>query len=1226
MRGLQVTAAAALALALLAGLLLASLSLGFGREALRRALEAELARSLALPVRIGALEGPLFPALALRDFAVGDAGAPLAAADRLALRLDGWALLRERRLVFAAVEAEGARLRFERGVDGSWTGPGIGAGGAGTGPALAIRSLTLSGARLELHWQEAGAAQHATARVELRASDLVLPWTAEAARAAALRLDLALEPAVLPRARLEGGELALELSDGQLSIARGALETSAGRLRLEGGASLSGAPATGELTLRFEALDVAAWSGRPGLAGALAGRADLALRRDAGAPLAATELNLTLAVERSTLALLREARLRGGVRQGSWRLEECELAGEGLDVSAEGRGTREAIETLRVAASVAQIERFARPGETFDLRGDLRLDAQVAGAFDRPEAHVSLAGERLALRGVSLGQLRAELRSTGEGRVRVEALSLEGGALPLRLEAPAELRVTADGVASDGVAVASGPQRLSLAGAVGRDGFAKARIEARALDTGVLARLLEAPVALAGAADLELALDGPLARPALSGELRWSQPRVDETGFESLVAEVETQAGSLSLRAQLRDADRELAHVVASLPYGPGPLGAGWLASPETRLELRAEAFELALLAPLLPDAVRQLRGPAQVDLELRGGDPPSARGSFLLQDGALRLAALGHRFAPLRVALQLVPNPVGFEIAELEIESQGQSASVRGVVTSRELRDVHVEAKGLEVARIAPWFGAPDDWSGRADLELELDGRFAAPRVSGRASWLEARIGDLPLETVDAEVSTEGDAARAELRVREAGAEVLHVQASAPFPLPPAPLADSRVHLEARGEGVELAILRPFLRGSLRDLAGRAELSLDLRGGSPEPVARGSLVLADASVRVPLLRQTFAPIRGRLELEPDALVVSSLELGPPQGAARLTGRIALDALEPRDVDLALTLHALQLARHPALRSDVSGEVRVSGPPDALRLVGDLAVADAAVSLRDESDAALKEIRVLANGTSSAAGELREEPTAPGVYQRASVDLRLAVPRNTWVRGPGTELEIHGNLRLHKDPLQDAVLIGSAEVVRGRYTFQTKRFDVRSGTATWDGGTALDPLLDVVAAHPVGDVTVLVYLTGRASAPTIRLGSEPAGLSESDALSYLFLGRPADQLGSEEQRGLESAAAGLAAGVAATQAAQLITQALPLDTVDVRMNEQGRPAELKVGKYVTDRIFVRYGRTLGPDPQDEVRVELRLSPHWSVGTEVSSDDSAGADVIWSLDY
>ena len=57
-----------------------------------------------------------------------------------------------------------------------------------------------------------------------------------------------------------------------------------------------------------------------------------------------------------------------------------------------------------------------------------------------------------------------------------------------------------------------------------------------------------------------------------------------------------------------------------------------------------------------------------------------------------------------------------------------------------------------------------------------------------------------------------------------------------------------------------------------------------------------------------------------------------------------------------------------------------------------------------------------------------------------------------------------------------------------------------------------------------------------------------------------------------------------------------------------------------------VGKYVHEDVYVRYGRTLSRDPVDEVSVEFRINENWSVESQASSDENAGADLIWSFEY
>lgn len=1214
--------------------LLFAVSRGLGRDTLRAWLEAEIGRQLGVPVRIAALEGPLVPGFTLLGLGLGPEQAPLVSVERLEVALNLATRLRGGSWTVEALLVDGLVASIRRSPDGSWQVPFPSAGGAEPVvlPPVWIRHLTLQHGRLDLRWDDGS---QLALQVDLGARDLRAPFTAAHLREVSGSLELRLDPGRSSPA-IHRAELAATVSSGRVAIARGVVEGRAGRLDFEGNVDLAdwleaAQPAGAELEADFSALDLGELSGRPQLSGALAGRARLEVQLAAGAALADAEAKLELAVEDSTSAAVESAQLRATLAGGRWLLSRCEVRGTGLELEAEGAGDGEAIERLRVNARVADLASFAPAGGLPEAAGQLALDLELSGPFRQLVGRASLHGDRLMLRGVALGSLAAELEGSGEGRIRVSSLGLSGGVAPLRLLEPSSLFLGDDAVTLEGLSLASDGGRLTIAGAIGSGFVRDLRLQARGLDVATLASLAGSPIPLEGHAEGELRLDGALPLPGIEAHIEWDRPGADSIAFGHLSARFESADRRLGGSVSVRDEDRELLSAEGSLPYDESTLDpAQWLASPHTSLVVRAESVELARFASLFPPVVEKPAGRIRLEFDLAGGEIPSGRGTVELAEGGVFIPALGRDVSPIRGSLRFEPHADGIQISAFELESAGRAISGHGVFDGVELHDTELRVQSLDADFAAPLLPSALEWSGAVDLTLTLAGPVARPEVAGSLLWRRPEIAGVPLESVEGEFELDGRIARGDLRVREGGREMLRIEGSAPYGDPVAAgqswLRAPDARLALRGEGVELALLQPFLSRRLRELHGRVDASVELLGGV-DPAARGSLVLTEGSVAVPLLRQTFAPIHGRLELTNDALVIEELRIGTSEAGGSLAGRVELRDLAPGAIDLRLLLNELPLARSPALKTDVAGELHLKGPLDALRFEGDVELHGLKVFLREEADASLREIRILANGADAGRrAELREAlPAEPGAFERAAVDVRLRVPRNSWLRGRGTELDLSGGLDLKKQPFQPAVLVGRAEVIRGSYVFQNKRFEVRRGTATFDGSAGVDPLLDVEAAHRVRDVTVLIFLSGRASEPSLRIGSEPA-MSESDALAYLFLGRPADQLGASERQGMESAATALATGVAAAQVTDLLTAALPIDTLDVKIDENGRPADVKVGKYVADRVFLRYGRTLGPEPEDEVGMEFRLNQNWSVGSEISTDESAGADLIWSLDY
>lgn len=1160
-RALRITGVALAALVVAFGF---ALSAGFARDALRAALERAASSGLGVPVRIATLEGPLFPHLAVTGLEVGPPEAPVATASRVALSVDPAALLGAGWSI-ARVRLEDPLIAVEQTDAGHWRVALPAAGDAGAPaeplPGIRIGELRATGGALELRFADG---RRERVSLDLKAGDLAVPLTPGGVARARAELVLgfrAASPAAFP---LRAADLRATLADGRVSLSGEIFGEPGGSAVLEGELAAAdwmeaGREAGARFDARVDALDVAAWSGRPRLTGSLDGTVRIDARRAAGAALDAVELDADVSLTGGADAAVRSVAFAAALRDGRWTLSRATLSGSGVALDASGAGDRAHIERLEVSARVDDLTAFsavADAGAAGDLAGRLALEVSLSGAFERLAGRASLRAEALSVRGVALGDVRASGRGEGDGRLRIDELSLSGGALPLRLGAPVDLVVADGAVAFEGLELDSDALRLSASGALGADAARDLRVDVHGLDVGALAALAGVAEPLRGSLDADLRVDGAFAQPAVDGQIDWKGFEARGLAFERLHATLATEGDRLRVDVVLRDAGRDAVRAAGTAPLAALAAGEVW-SSPGAQLSLRADGLDLERWAPLAPDALDGLSGVAAASLELTGGAVPSVRGTLELARGSVRVPGREAPLSPVRGRLRIEPQAHGVRIAEL----------------------------ALDVADVRVAGGGSIGWSQAGALALE-------------AALVASRGGR--------------DLARVELAGPVAFADPLGSWLAAPG-----------ARLELRADGLDVAWLRPLLPRRVRDVDGRVDGSLRVRGGRP-PTLRGELALSEGRVRVALLRQTWEPVRGRVTFDGEHLTLEDWAIGPPEAGATLHGRIDVADGSIGEVSVDVALADLPLSRSAALRADAAGSFHVTGPASALRVRGEIELRDVRAQLGDRADTTLREIRILASdGGASALAE--RAPGPPGAYGRAAIDLRLSVPRNSWLRGRGAELDLTGDLALRKEPLQPAAVVGRAQVVRGTYRFQGKRFDVRRGTATFDGGVGIDPLLDVEAAHPVRDATILVFVSGRASSPELRIGSEPA-MSESDALAYLFLGRPADQLGAGQREGLNDAAAALASGVAAAQVGDLIARALPVDTLDVGIDETGRPSDVSVGKYVTDRLFVRYGRNLGPQPEDEVRLEMRIDDHWSVGADASTDDSAGADVIWSLDY
>jgi autotransporter translocation and assembly factor TamB len=845
------------------------------------------------------------------------------------------------------------------------------------------------------------------------------------------------------------------------------------------------------------------------------------------------------------------------------------------------------------------------------------IEARVAGQFTGPKLYL---GSRPL--GAAHGRIAARLSG---GELRLETLEAGVGTRALSLEGEAVVGLRGDGLDVEGLRLAGEAGSLAISGGIALEAFHDLSVTARGIDVATIAPLFELPIEVAGHLDADIRLDGTLDRPDIAATGSWEDARVGHMRRGRF--RIDLQARDRELRTDIRGemAGAEVGHASIRLDYDEALRGELSLTS-DLEVEVRSEELELALLKPLLPRPLRSLEGVGRIDLRLRGGAVPSAQGWLEVEDGSLELPVLGRSLAPFQARLELRPDAQGLRVEALRAETPLGDLEGSGVVTTDGLREFALALRGLDAAALALQLGAPSEVGGEISADVRFDGPFARPELSGALVWSQPRVGQAAAGRLALEVDADDVEVRGVAHLVESDRDALLARATLPRPerVDPGSLLGPGARIEVEGIDFDLSTLSPFLPRQLRDVAGRADLELRAEGGQEGPQLSGELRISDGALSVPLLGARYEPIEGRIRLDGRTLL-PELRVGAEERLATLGGRIELDGLTPAASDLELTLERFALARSHILQADVSGAMQLTGPVDALVLLGSLRLDQGRVRVPDAEDPALREIRIVTREALEGDTALVEQrPTRPGALDRARVELTLELPRNTWVRGRGLEIELDGDLGVEKSPLGPLRYVGTVNVVRGRYELLGKRFDVRRGTTTFDGSRRLDPLLDIEATHRVRDVTILAFVTGRVSDPILRLDSEPS-LEEDDVLSYLFLGRPADEAGTGTGS-LDAAAAALASGLAVKQIAGLLGESLPIDTLDVRIGEQGIPEEVRVGAYVTPNVFMRYGRTFGSDPINEVGMELRLSDQWSIESEMGSDASAGADLIWSIDF
>jgi translocation and assembly module TamB len=240
--------------------------------------------------------------------------------------------------------------------------------------------------------------------------------------------------------------------------------------------------------------------------------------------------------------------------------------------------------------------------------------------------------------------------------------------------------------------------------------------------------------------------------------------------------------------------------------------------------------------------------------------------------------------------------------------------------------------------------------------------------------------------------------------------------------------------------------------------------------------------------------------------------------------------------------------------------------------------------------------------------------QARPGPTGPGI----GLDIRINAPNQIFVRGRGLDVELGGALRI-RGTTTDIEPVGRFELRRGRLIVLGQRIDFDEGWLQLVGN--LDPEIHLVAETQSQDVTAIVTVDGRVSAPRISFSSDPP-LPEDEVLARVLFNRSTQNLSAFQVAQLAAAAAELAGGGGPGLLSQL-RGATGLDDLDIVTEEDGATA-LRAGKYLDDNIYLDV--QTGTDGVTRAEIRLDLSDYVTARGAVESDGNSTIGLFYERDY
>jgi autotransporter translocation and assembly factor TamB len=240
-------------------------------------------------------------------------------------------------------------------------------------------------------------------------------------------------------------------------------------------------------------------------------------------------------------------------------------------------------------------------------------------------------------------------------------------------------------------------------------------------------------------------------------------------------------------------------------------------------------------------------------------------------------------------------------------------------------------------------------------------------------------------------------------------------------------------------------------------------------------------------------------------------------------------------------------------------------------------------------------------------------------------------NILIHFPRDVWIQNEAQEIvtEVKGDIRVLAEE-GELRLAGKVETVRGEVRLFSEPIVIKEGTITFTGGAKIDPRLDITAETNPGQYGVVTMtVQGPVSAPKIEFTSDQPQYDTADALAILVIGKPLSEAGPGGDQKIESKLEALAAGALSGIARKQLADKVPIDFLQIKANSFSS-ADLRVGKYVTPRLFIVYRRRLGERTEDEnaneAQAEYQLSREVYIQTFYGDQNIWGGEVFWRHYY
>ncbi|MBR4570752.1 MAG: translocation/assembly module TamB, partial [Candidatus Riflebacteria bacterium] len=228
-----------------------------------------------------------------------------------------------------------------------------------------------------------------------------------------------------------------------------------------------------------------------------------------------------------------------------------------------------------------------------------------------------------------------------------------------------------------------------------------------------------------------------------------------------------------------------------------------------------------------------------------------------------------------------------------------------------------------------------------------------------------------------------------------------------------------------------------------------------------------------------------------------------------------------------------------------------------------------------------------------------------ESSDSKPIFNSLKYRVNVEIPRNFWVKNAFLNAEMKGKCSVNGD-LENFKIEGGISTIQGKIFFKQRQFKIQNGEIRFGGvDNSLDPYIYVKSEGQVQSTKIYMTLTGNISNFKPQVYSTPP-MSEGDIIAMLTLGRDLNAVSNSNTKDLfeDEVLEGLKNSYISSLIGNQISSALNLDELYLTSafdKKTGKTQSyVRIGKYLSDKIFMAYEGNMSDDKDESYIFEYRL--------------------------